>query len=54
VIPPNTVTQDFWNRKMTYAINIQVVVDGEGCILTTLLLTGREPTMMLESGMLLG
>ncbi len=33
VIPPNTVTQDFWNRKMTYAINVQVVGDDEGRIL---------------------
>jgi hypothetical protein len=33
VIPPNTMTQDFWNRKMTYAINVQVVGDDEGHIL---------------------
>jgi hypothetical protein len=33
VIPPNTVTQDFWNSKMTYAFNVRVVGDDEGCIL---------------------
>ncbi len=33
VIPPNTMTQDFWNRKMTYAINVQVVCGDEGHIL---------------------
>ncbi len=53
VIPPNTMTQYFWNRKMTYAINVQVVCGDEGTF-WTLLLTGREPTLMLESGILLG
>jgi hypothetical protein len=33
VMPPNTMTQDFWNRKMIYAIIVQVVGDDEGHIL---------------------
>ena len=33
VIPPGTVAQDYWNRKMTYAINVQIVGDDEGRIL---------------------
>ena len=33
VIPPGNVAQDYWNRKMTYAFNVQIVGDDEGRIL---------------------
>ncbi len=32
-IPVDTVQQDFWNRKMTYALNVQIVGNHEGRIL---------------------
>ncbi len=32
-IPEDTIQQDFWNLKMTYALNVQIVGNHEGCIL---------------------
>jgi hypothetical protein len=51
-IPEDTIQQDFWNRKMTYAPKCRLLATMKGAFLTSAQ-TGRGQLLMQTSGMLL-